>query len=185
MNLSFKGKTILVGGATDGIGWACVKQFCALGANIILLGRNEQKLSQRLEEISNIEGSLFTLSVDFTKPDELEDSLRKFISENNLQIDIVVNNTGGPAGGPLEKASTSELFLECTKQPLSQTQLMASANLPKLIETSRLPRRTLTWSSATPRTLSFHCSRGVSRQQMRRSPILKTVPSDFRYHLPK
>ena len=52
MNLSFKGKTILVGGATDGIGWACVKQFSALGANIILLGRNEQKLSQRLEEIS-------------------------------------------------------------------------------------------------------------------------------------
>ena len=110
MNLSFKGKTILVGGATDGIGWACVKQFSALGANIILLGRNEQKLSQRLDDISNVEGSLFTLSVDFTKPDELEDKLRKFISENNLQIDVVVNNTGGPAGGPLEKASTSELL---------------------------------------------------------------------------
>ena len=81
MNLSFKGKTILVGGATDGIGWACVKQFSALGANIILLGRNEQKLSQRLEEISNIEGALFILSVDFTKPDELEDNLRKFIDQ--------------------------------------------------------------------------------------------------------
>ena len=110
MNVSFKDKTILVGGATDGIGWSCVKQFSALGANIILLGRNDQKLSKRLEQISNSEGSIYTLRVDFTNPDELEDRLRKFMAENKLQIDIVVNNTGGPAGGALENASTSDLL---------------------------------------------------------------------------
>ena len=97
MNFDFTSRKILVGGATDGIGWSSAKLFAANGAELILLGRNDKKLEKRVQELSTISSiKTHVLNVDYTKPDELENRLTQFLISNNLDVDIVVNNTGGP-----------------------------------------------------------------------------------------
>ena len=111
MKFDFSNKNIFVGGATDGIGWECAKLFSNLGANVILVARNSQKLENRKSELFN-NGSQnhMILALDYTDPTTLETNLTKFISQNNLIFDIVINNTGGPPGGPLHKSTTDHLL---------------------------------------------------------------------------
>ena len=111
MNFDFKNKKVLIGGATDGIGWSAAKLFAENGAEVILLGRNDSKLKDRFQELSIITpNKIETLNVDYTKPKELESRLTEFLKSKNIEIDIVVNNTGGPPGGRLDTASSSELI---------------------------------------------------------------------------
>ena len=111
MNFDFTNRKVLVGGATDGIGWSSAKLFAANGAELILLGRNDKKLAKRASELSSIRSNkIRTLNIDFTKPEELEDKLSQFLLSQRLDIDVVVNNTGGPPSGRLDIASTSELI---------------------------------------------------------------------------
>ena len=103
MNFDFTNRKVLVGGATDGIGWSSAKLFAANGAELILLGRNDKKLAKRASELSSIRSNkIRTLNIDFTKPEELEDKLSQFLLSQRLDIDVVVNNTGGPPGGRLD-----------------------------------------------------------------------------------
>ncbi len=111
MNFDFRNRKVLVGGATDGIGWSSAKLFAANGAELILLGRNDKKLDDRALELSTISTTkIHVLNVDFTKPDELESRIKQFVKSKDIEIDIVVNNTGGPPGGRLDAASSTELF---------------------------------------------------------------------------
>ena len=73
MNFDFTNRKVLVGGATDGIGWSSAKLFAANGAELILLGRNDKKLEERASELSAITSNkIQTLNVDFTKPKSLK-----------------------------------------------------------------------------------------------------------------
>ena len=53
MNVDFSNKNIFVGGATDGIGWSCAQSFAELGANVVLVSRNLEKLNSRLAQLTN------------------------------------------------------------------------------------------------------------------------------------
>ena len=53
MNFDFKNKKVLIGGATDGIGWSSAKLFAENGAEVILLGRNDSKLKDRISRVIN------------------------------------------------------------------------------------------------------------------------------------
>ena len=111
LNFDFTNRKVLVGGATDGIGWSSAKLFAASGAELVLLGRNDKKLKKRAKELSTINSiKAHVLNVDYTKPDELEIRLSQFLNLNNIEIDVVVNNTGGPPAGRLDAASSSELI---------------------------------------------------------------------------
>ncbi|MDB9990558.1 SDR family oxidoreductase, partial [Flavobacteriales bacterium] len=48
--------------------------------------------------------------LDFSAPGELELKLKEFISKNLIFYDVIINNTGGPPSGELEKATTDELL---------------------------------------------------------------------------
>ena len=109
--MDFTDKNILVGGATNGIGWASAKQFAERGGNVTLVSRNIDLLKQRVSTLQN-KGvqKHHIITLDFSKPNELELSLKQFISKNSIEYDIVINNTGGPPGGPLENAQTEDLL---------------------------------------------------------------------------
>ena len=111
MNFNFSNKTILIGGATDGIGWACSKIFASMGANVIMLSRNIDKLNDKCESLQNNGTQNHkVVAIDYTVPDELERKFKKFILENNIEIDIIINNTGGPPGGQLSDSNSNELI---------------------------------------------------------------------------
>lgn len=107
MNLSLEGKRAMVCGSTQGIGKATAVELAELGASITLVARNEEKLKAVLAELDTSKGQNHTyIAADFTQPEDLRAKLQAFAKDYN--VNILVNNTGGPAGGPANAAHTDE-----------------------------------------------------------------------------
>ena len=99
-------------------------ELAALGANITLIARNEEKLKNTLSELPTNNGQNHNyLLADFSKPD----SLKEILSDNiNKNYHILLNNTGGPKGGPIFNANLSE-FTAAFSQHLLCNQLLVQA----------------------------------------------------------
>ncbi len=105
MNLELKNKNALVCGSTQGIGKATAILLAEEGANVTLIARNEEKLKAVLSELKNNGQQCHSyLIADFSKPNEL----KQVLESSDLRFHILVNNTGGPAGGPIFNAKIEE-----------------------------------------------------------------------------
>ena len=104
MELNLKNKNALVCGSTQGIGKATAILLAEEGVNVTLISRNEEKLKAVLAELPNDKQCHGYLVADFSKPNDLKEVLEK----SELQFHILVNNTGGPAGGPIFNAKIEE-----------------------------------------------------------------------------
>ncbi len=119
-------KTALVCGSSQGIGKAVAQRLALNGCNVVLLARNEQKLQNSIKELHCANGQRHTYIVgDFSKPFELKKIVTQFISEGN-SVDILINNTGGPKGGPIVDA-TAEEFLDTFNKHLLCNHLLMQA----------------------------------------------------------
>lgn len=73
MNLDLTGKNAIVCGSTQGIGKAIALELANLGANVILIARNHEKLIAVKNELNTTKGqSHHFLAVDFTIPAQLK-----------------------------------------------------------------------------------------------------------------
>ena len=126
-------KTALVCGSTQGIGKATALKLAGMGANVILIARNEKKLLETLSELPQNEGQVHRFIVaDFSKPNEVKEIISDFISKGNV-INILINNTGGPKGGPIKDASTEE-FINTFNQHLICNHILVQAIYPGMIK---------------------------------------------------
>jgi 3-oxoacyl-[acyl-carrier protein] reductase len=99
MDLNLKGKRALVCGSSQGIGKASAVELALLGAEVVLLARNEEKLKEVRNELPVPAGQKHQyLVADFTFPEEVESKIAAFVRDQ--VVHILVNNTGGPPGGP-------------------------------------------------------------------------------------
>ena len=105
--ISLKNKTVLISGASSGIGQACAERFAAAGANLILFARNVAKLEAIAAELAQrhqIETLVHRLDIrDRNAVAELIDSL----PERWRRVDILVNNAGLALG--LEKLQEGDV----------------------------------------------------------------------------
>ena len=132
MNLQLKDKIAVVCGSTQGIGKASAIELSRLGATVVLVARNEDKLKATLADLDQSEGQNHSYIIaDFTKPVELEATISSWASKN--KVHILVNNTGGPKGGPIRNAATSE-FLDAFNQHLICNHIMVQALYPVMKE---------------------------------------------------
>ncbi len=132
MNLQLKNKIAVVCGSTQGIGKATAQELSKLGATIVLVARNEDKLKATILDLDNSNGQTHSYIVaDFSRPADLEKIMSKWILTNKAHI--LVNNTGGPKGGPIRDAATSE-FLEAFNQHLICNHIMVQALYPLMKE---------------------------------------------------
>lgn len=128
MNLDLRGKRALVCGSTQGIGKAAAIELALLGASVTLLARNETQLRHVAGELSRLFNQQHEyLTADFNKPDELKKILDGYIAEK--PVHILVNNTGGPPGGPITDATT-EAFLSAFNNHLVCNHILAQAVIP-------------------------------------------------------
>ena len=124
MNLNLTGKNALVCGSTQGIGKAAALELALMGANVTLLARNKEALALAVGDLDVSKGqSHGFVCADFGHVDDLKQVVEGLVQEKNV-IHILVNNTGGPAGGPAEKAKLEEFTDTFSKHLLCNHVLM-------------------------------------------------------------
>ena len=118
---NFKNKTILITGASSGIGKSFANTLDGFGATLILTARSEDKLNEMAKKMNNavvIPGDLS----DQNFPKKLYEKVK----ENNLNVDILINNAGFGFSG---------LFLNSS---IANYRDMLNVNVYSLMELSHL-----------------------------------------------
>lgn len=116
MNLSLEGKNALICGSSQGIGFAIAEELALMGANCILLARNEEKLKAAVNALDiALRQQHSYYPVDFNDKEKTRELFKRIASEKTIHI--VVNNSGGPAAGPIIDAA-EEQFLQAFQQHL-------------------------------------------------------------------
>ncbi len=128
MNLSLAGKRALVGGSTQGIGLAIARELSKLGAACTLLGRSEDALRNALLTLAPIdEGTHQVCLADQSDIFALRTSVEASLQQGPFHI--LINNSGGPAGGPILQAVADD-FLKTFEQHLLANHTLAQSVIP-------------------------------------------------------
>ena len=129
MNLNLEGKVALVCGSTQGLGFASAIEIALLGANVILMARDEEKLKVATDKLDTSKGQKHTyLIADFSNPESVKECINDFIADGKI-IHILINNTGGPAGGKAIDADT-EQYIQAFNQHLICNHILVQAIVP-------------------------------------------------------
>jgi 3-oxoacyl-[acyl-carrier protein] reductase len=131
MDLKLNNKYALVCGSTAGIGKATAISLASEGVHVTLVARNEEKLKQTVSELANPERHSYIV-VDFSNPEELQRKVSEFIKQNH-GFHILLNNTGGPAGGPIFSAQLEE-FENAFTQHLKCNHVLVQTVVPFMKE---------------------------------------------------
>ena len=132
MDKSLKGKTAIVCGSTDGIGKSTAALMADRGCQIILVARNQDKLDSTLAELNNNQKHS-SVCANFDKPEQLKENISTALISLNKPVDILVNNSGGPHGGPLIEANEDE-FRVAFERLLICNHILAKAVVPGMKE---------------------------------------------------
>lgn len=127
MDLKLNNKYALVCGSTAGIGKATAMSLATEGVKVTLVARNEEKLKAVVKTLPHPENHNY-LVADFSNPEELQRKVSEFI-ETHHGFHILVNNTGGPAAGPIFSASLDE-FEKAFTQHLKCNHILAQTTVP-------------------------------------------------------
>ncbi len=128
MNLDLTGKTAVVCGSTQGLGYASAVELAQLGCSVVLVARNEEKLKETVTRLDTTKGQKHRyLVADFGDTVAVKTTIDDFVKSNTVHI--LVNNTGGPAGGTALHAKAAE-FLSAFSNHLVNNQHLTQALVP-------------------------------------------------------
>jgi NAD(P)-dependent dehydrogenase (short-subunit alcohol dehydrogenase family) len=155
--LSLTDKTIMITGATDGLGKLVAKHLAVAGATLILHGRNKGKGRRTVEEIQSLSGNkkIFYHNADFASLDEVQ-KLSKEILEHYQQLSVLINNAaigGGPRGKQKRELSKDGYELRFAVNYLAH--FLLTQNLLPLISKSA-PSRIVLVASIGQSPLDFN-----------------------------
>jgi len=129
MDLDLKGRNALVCGGSKGIGQAAAIELSRLGANVTVLARDANALNETLGAMARVaEGQDHDfLAADLMDTEELASRIRLLAEVR--PIHILVNNTGGPPGGPIVEAEP-DAFLRAFRQHVIASHVITQRLLP-------------------------------------------------------
>lgn len=131
MNLDLTGKFAIVCGSTQGLGYASAVELALLGANVTLVARNEDKLKEALQKLDTSKQQTHNYFVaDFQFPEQVKNGIENHLAKNPL-VNILINNTGGPKGGPALTATIEE-FLQAFNSHLINNHILVQAVIPSM-----------------------------------------------------
>jgi NAD(P)-dependent dehydrogenase (short-subunit alcohol dehydrogenase family) len=90
---AIRGKTVLITGASSGIGKATAIKVGEAGASVLLVARTPEKLEETKAEIEEAGGTAFIHQADLSDLDDVE-RMAKEVLEQHGRVDILVNNAG-------------------------------------------------------------------------------------------
>jgi 3-oxoacyl-[acyl-carrier protein] reductase len=125
MNLSLEGKNAIVCGSSQGIGYAVAEELAIMGANCILLARNEENLKLAVSQLDiSIRQSHRYHSIDFNDHEAVRTLIKQITTQQNIHI--LINNSGGPKAGTIVDA-TEEQFLQAFNQHLIVNHILTTS----------------------------------------------------------
>lgn len=131
MDLGLKHKVAFVAASSDGLGKAVAMELANEGANVIINGRNQERLQATQEAIEDA-CDCKVLAVAGDLSDETERSkVLETIFNHFSHIDILVTNTGGPPAGKFEDLSL-EQWQQTYKLLLESAVALMQAVLPSM-----------------------------------------------------
>lgn len=132
MNLSLQHKSALICGSSQGIGLATAIELSQLGADCILMARNQASLETAIQQLDTSKGQKHRFLVaDFDKPEMVKQVIEEFMPGNTVHI--LVNNSGGPAGGPITEAKEED-FIHTFNRHLVCNHILAKAVIHSMKE---------------------------------------------------
>lgn len=130
MNLSLNGKTALICGSTQGIGLAIAEELALLGANCVLIARNEEKLQSIIPTLHTGKDQQHKyLVADFSDLEQVSAVATALVA--STPVHILVNNTGGPAAGPILDANP-DAFTKAFSMHVLGNQTLAQILVPTM-----------------------------------------------------
>lgn len=133
MNLNLDGKKALVCGSTQGIGLAIAQVLAEMGTTVTLFARNREKLREVRDSLPASHGQHHDyLVADFNSTTQVITEVEAYLAAGNA-FDILINNTGGPPGGPASEANPDEYRIAFERHVLVN-QLLVSRLIPKMKE---------------------------------------------------
>lgn len=118
--------TIVITGSTQGIGLGLAAEFCQRGNNVVIAGRDRDRVTQALAQLDKHPGQVAGQSCDVSRVEQVQ-SLWDLAVERFGQVDIWINNAG--------LARTVWPILEI---PQDQVEAMVSTNMLGTINGSRV-----------------------------------------------
>lgn len=100
--------TIIVTGASSGIGEATARYFAAQGWNVVLAARSQQKLLRIADELSHSAGHVLAIPTDVTNYDDVNDLVQQTMEQYG-RIDVLINNAGASLTGTVANMNLDDL----------------------------------------------------------------------------
>lgn len=129
-----KGKTVLITGASAGIGEASSRAFASFGADLVLCARREERLAVLREELEKKEGvKVRVRALDVRDRAAVEAFSSELLAEN-LVPDVLVNNAGKALGLHLFQEGLMEDWEEMIDTNVKGLLYMTRSILPAMVE---------------------------------------------------
>ncbi|PIQ21633.1 MAG: ketoacyl reductase [Cytophagales bacterium CG18_big_fil_WC_8_21_14_2_50_42_9] len=103
----FAGKTVLITGASRGLGLVMARQLAAEGANLAICARDATELEKARQELTEAGAQVLAVPCDIRHEREVN-ALVKEVENRFGQVDVLINNAGVIQVGPLENMSLQE-----------------------------------------------------------------------------
>ncbi len=132
MTETFSGHSVLVTGASSGLGAACVRRFAAAGARVYAAARDQERLAAVAAECADLPGSVIFGHLDVADPDSCRAAVAAAV-EHHQGLDVLVNNAGRHDFRVTTEV-TDELWERDLAVNLSGTFHMSRAAIPHLLE---------------------------------------------------
>lgn len=130
---SLHGKRALITGSTQGIGYTLAKGLAEAGAEIILNGRNADKLNTAAQALAEQGATVYSLAFDATEHSTVKQCIDNFEADTGA-IDILVNNAGMQHRTPLEE------FDAAAFEHLMQTNVSSVFNVGQAVAKHMIKR---------------------------------------------
>lgn len=128
MDLNLSGKHALVCGASEGIGRAAAHELALLGADVTVLARRADALQKVADALPRSGAQRHGwIAADVSKGDDLRTRIEALVADK--PVHILVNNTGGPPGGPAHGAEVAA-FLDAFNKHLVANHILVQIVLP-------------------------------------------------------
>ncbi|XP_013115595.2 3-oxoacyl-[acyl-carrier-protein] reductase FabG [Stomoxys calcitrans] len=131
--MEFAGKVALITGASSGIGAATAETFAKYGANVVIVGRNVEKLKETEKKCKEINSNIKCLTVLADVTTDSEKILNACIGKFQ-RLDVLVNNAGILALGSLMDIDL-EQFDNVLNTNLRAVFSLSKLSIPYLINT--------------------------------------------------